>query len=92
MDVVYTAELAGYNAARKGLGLSPFELPKSLAAGAFIAHVGELLKTDEGLYNSPQADKDLLISLGVYREKEVDITQAVQEFGLTGVYDCPLNR
>ena len=52
IDAVVTGDLAGYNAVRCGLGQNLFELPKTLALGAFINHVGKMMRTEEGLKSS----------------------------------------
>jgi len=48
-EAIITGTLAGHNAARKAIGLSPIELPTSLACGDAIAFVRESMQKKEGL-------------------------------------------
>jgi hypothetical protein len=91
LDVVCSGDLAGYNAVRKAKGKACLELPKTLAVGSFIDHVGSLVKTKEGLQQSPQADEITLKKLGVYRENEAAILEAVSDAGLRNIYRQEIN-
>lgn len=87
LDAMVTGELAGHNAVRKGLGHVCLELPKTLAIGAFINHLGQMMRSEEGrkkTYGS--LNTELLKSLKVFRESEEEIIKEVENTGLKDVY------
>ena len=86
LDVACSGDLAGYNAAMMAMGRECLDLPKSLGVGAFIGHVNTLVKSDEGLQQSPQADEQTLKKLGVYRNTEDEIRAEVARVGLKNIY------
>lgn len=86
LDVVCSGDLAGYNAVMTAMGRECLELPTSLGVGAFIDHVGSLVKSEDGLQQSPQADEATLRKLGVYRETEAEIRAEVSRVGLMNIY------
>jgi len=91
LDAVVSGDLAGYNAVRKAKGLQCLEIPKNLAAGAFIDYVRRMMNTEEGIRKCPTMENiNILKSLGVYREKAA-ILKEVERAGLTGIYSKPTN-
>ena len=92
LDVACSGDFAGYNATRMALGKAPVELPNNLAIGAFIAYVNTLMKTEEGLKQSPQADQKTQEKLGVFRESEADIQEVVAKMDLTGLFSTPIEK
>ena len=91
IDAVITGDLAGYNAVRWGLGLNCLDLPKTLALGAYIDHVGKMMRTKEGLKNRYGVKvPELLKALNVYREDKEEIVKEVEKAGLLGVYKTKL--
>lgn len=48
-EAIVTGTLAGHNAARLALGLTPIEIPSSIACGDAISYVNEKMQTKEGL-------------------------------------------
>ncbi len=62
-----------------------------MALGAFIDHVGKMMRTEEGLKSRYGVKSiELLKSLNVYREDKEEIIQEVEKAGLTGVYKTKL--
>lgn len=91
LDAMVTGELAGYNAVRSGLGQVCLELPLTLAVGAFIGHVGEMMRSAEGRKRAYSLlDAGLLKTFNVYRENEEEIVKEVERAGLTGIYKTEL--
>ncbi len=90
LDVAVSGDFAGYNAARLAAGRTPIELPRTLAIGAFIAHVNELTKNVDGLMRSPQADQKTQEALGVFRSDPEEIRRFVDGLGLTGLFARPI--
>ncbi len=87
IDAVITGDLAGHNAVRYSLGKNCLELPKTLALGAYIDHVGKMMRTEEGLKNRYGVKVlELLKALNVYREDKEEIVKEVEKAGLLGVY------
>ena len=87
LDVAISGDFAGYNAARICYGLEPIQLPKTLAIGAFIAYVKDLIETKEGLMKSPQADKKTLVKLGVFSEDNEKIINLVKKLKLFKLFN-----
>ena len=86
-----TGDLAGHNAVRCGLSQPCLELPRTLAIGAFVHHVGKMMRTEDGLkrrygIKAPQ----LLKELKVYREDMREIVKDVEQAGLLRIYETRL--
>ena len=91
MDAIISGDLAGYNAVRKGLGKECLKLPKTLAVGAFIDHLAEAIRSEEGRSKRYGVNRaDLMKKFGVYREKREDILKEVERAGLKGIYKTPM--
>ncbi|MDP2930920.1 MAG: FAD-dependent oxidoreductase [Chloroflexota bacterium] len=91
IDAAVTGDLAGHNAVRCGLGQPGLELPKTLAIGAYINHVGKMMRTEDGLKNRYGVKvPELLKSLNVFRQDEKEIAREVEKTGLVGVYQAKL--
>jgi folate-dependent tRNA-U54 methylase TrmFO/GidA len=87
MDAVVTGDLAGYNAARYGAGQNCLELPKNLIVGAFIDHVGKIMRTKEGLTRGwGILELEILKNLKVYKEDKDQAIKDVEKAGLKGIY------
>ena len=91
LDAMCVGELAGHNAVRRGLGQPGLELPKTLAAGAYIDFAGRMMRTKEGRKRSYSLlSAELLKSWGVFRENEEEIVREVDKAGLRGLYQTKL--
>jgi len=87
LDVSISGDFAGYNAARYCFGLEPLELSKNLAFGAFTSYVNELIKSEDGLKKSPQADKKTLTKLNVFKEDKNEIIENVKKLNLENIFN-----
>ena len=87
MDAIVTGDLAGYNAARYGAGQNCLELPKNLIVGAFIDHIGKIMRTKEGLTRGwGILELEILKNLKVYKEDKDQAIKDVEKAGLKGIY------
>ncbi|MBI2305563.1 MAG: FAD-dependent oxidoreductase [Chloroflexi bacterium] len=92
VEVMYTGDLAGYNAARRALNTnSLLEIPTTTTMGYFLKEVGRdrtICDYPDGAVNDPRFDP--------YRERGLDTTdparirRRMDEAGLLGIYQKPL--
>jgi hypothetical protein len=91
-EAIVTGTLAGHNAARWASGREPLTLPPELAVGDSIAHVGERMRTEEGLglkYTfSGSVYFDRMRELGLYSVDTEEIRKRVARSGLGGVFSA----
>ena len=89
-ETIVTGTLVGYNAARSASGLDTLVLPRALAVGDAIAHVGERMRTEEGLaYKSTFSGSvyfDRMKELGLYTVDAYAIRDRVERAGLSGIF------
>lgn len=91
IDAAVTGDLAGHNAVRLAMGKELLLLPVNLAIGAFVDHVGKMMRTEEGLKNRYGVKSlQFLKELNVYREDTKAIVSEVKAAGLEGVYSRKL--
>ncbi|MBI4286747.1 MAG: FAD-dependent oxidoreductase [Chloroflexi bacterium] len=90
MDAMVTGDLAGHNAVRKGVGQRPLELPRTLAAGAYVDLVGNAVRAGkETGRHYGVIEAGFLKEMNVFREG-AEIAKEVERAGLTGVYRTKL--
>jgi len=89
-EAIVTGTLAGYNAGRTASGAKALVLPGELAVGDAIAHVGERMRTEEGLafkYTfSGSVYFDRMKELGLYTVDAGAIRGRVARTGLGGIF------
>jgi len=89
-EAIATGTLAGHNACRAVAGEAPLVLPRTLSVGDAIAHVGERMRTEEGLaykYTfSGSVYLERMKKLGLYTVDVDAIRARVSDAGLTGVF------
>ena len=93
-EAVVSGSLAGHNAARAALGLSPVCLPGELAVGDFVGHVTERMQTEEGrrykytfsgsVYFGRMKEK------GLYSTDPAEIAGRVRRTGMEGFLARPV--
>lgn len=89
-EAIVTGTLAGANAVRYAAGKELVVIPETLAIGDAIAHVNEMMKTDEGMrkkytFSGAQYFKRMQ-ELGLYVTDVAEIKAKVEKAGLTGVF------
>lgn len=95
-EAIVTGSLAGHNAVRLAAGTQLLELPRTLAIGEAIAHVGEQVKTQEGRYKKYTFSGSVfftrMIELGLYTTDKKVIAGRVAAAGLTNIYGRPISQ
>lgn len=90
-EAIVTGTLAGRNAVLNALGQSLLELPDSLAVGDAIAHVGEQVKTEEGLRKKYTFSGSVYFTRmkerNLYTTDKQAITKRVEDAGLSGIFN-----
>lgn len=89
-EAIITGTLAGANAVRYANGKELIELPTSLAAGDAIAHVNDMMKTEDGIkkkytFSGAQYFKRMQ-ELGLYTTDVAAIKDRVAKAGMTDIY------
>lgn len=89
-EAIVTGLLAGHNAVRNALGLPLLEIPTTLAIGDAIAHVGEQVKTEEGLRRkytfSGSVYFNRMKEVGLYTTDVEAIRARVRAAGLENIF------
>lgn len=89
-EAIVTGLLAGHNAARNAVGLPLLEIPATLAIGDAIAHVGEQVKTEEGLRKkytfSGSVYFNRMKEVGLYTTDVEAIRARVRAAGLENIF------
>jgi len=85
VEAVTSGLLAGHNAVRAALGMDELEL-RGTAIGELIAHVGERMKTREGLREKYGFHSKWLKERGLYTTDVEEIKRRVSEAGLSDVF------
>ncbi|MBI2848745.1 MAG: FAD-dependent oxidoreductase [Chloroflexi bacterium] len=90
--VAISGLLAGHNAARAALALSPVELPRDTAVGEGLAWIGERLQSEEGWFHkySYQGTGGVLQRLeerGLYSTDRAVVRDRIASLGLTNLFD-----
>ena len=89
-EAIVTGTLAGHNAVRHAAGVELLELPRTLAIGEAVAHVGEQVKTEAGLRKkytfSGSVFFERMKELGLYSTDVDGIAKRVAAAGLSNVY------
>lgn len=89
-EAIVTGTLAGHNAVRYVLGMELLVLPTDIAIGDAINHVGEQMKTEEGLKMKYTFSGSVyfthMIEKGLYLTDVKVIQDKIEKAGLTGVY------
>lgn len=89
-EAIITGTLAGHNAVRYLLGMDLLVVPDSLAIGDAIAHVKEMMETEEGMgkkytFSGAQYFKRME-ALGLYCCDIGEIKDRVEKAGMTDIY------
>ncbi len=89
-EAIVTGTLAGANAVRFAAGKELVVIPESLAIGDAIAHVNEMMKTEEGMrkkytFSGAQYFKRMQ-ELGLYKTDVAEIKASVDKAGMTNVF------
>jgi len=92
-EAITTGALAGYNAARSLSQTELLTLPRTLATGELLAYAREILTEEYGLARrltfAGGEFFQRMKELGLYRMNPAEIRSAVEEAGLSAVYDIP---
>ena len=92
-EAIVTGTLAGFNAARYACGEEPLVLPRELAIGDAIAHVGEQMETQRGLSLKYTFSGSVLFERMKKREQYTTDTRRIEEsVGRLGLTDVFLQR
>ena len=89
-EAIITGTLAGANAVRFAVGKELLTIPTSLAVGDAIAHVNEMMKTEEGMgkkytFSGAQYFKRMQ-ELGLYVTDVAEIKARVEKAGMTDIF------
>lgn len=89
-EAIVTGTLAGANAVRFAVGKELLTIPTSLAIGDAIAHVNEMMKTEEGMgkkytFSGAQYFKRMQ-ELGLYVTDVAEIKARVEKAGMTDIF------
>jgi hypothetical protein len=89
-EAIVTGTLAGYNAVRNALEMDLLTLSTELAIGDAVAHVGEQMRTEEGIrlkYTfSGSVYFNRMKELGLYTTNINEIKDKVEKLGLSGIF------
>lgn len=95
-EAMVTGMLAGHNSVRLRLGMELLEIPDSLAIGDAISHVGEMVRTKEGLGKkytfSGSVYFERMKEKGLYTTDLEVIASRVEKEGLTGIFSNTLKK
>lgn len=95
-EAMVTGMLAGHNSVRLAMGMDLLTLPRSLAVGDAISHVGEMVQAKEGIGKkytfSGSVYFERMKEQGLYTTDKDAIASRVQQEGLTEIFSRGLQK
>lgn len=93
-EAIITGTLAGHNAVRWAHGKDLVEIPTELACGDAIAHVNEMMKTEEGITKKYTFSGSVYFArmqeLGLYTTDVEAIKDRVEKAGMSNIFAKPV--